>query len=75
MQVWRGKLNVKWLTMVDEKFRSRKWVLTCFVAITATGFLAFKYITGQEWSLLMGGLIGVYNWANVNDPDKLSPPR
>lgn len=48
-----------------EKFTSRKFVLVVFFVATFCANFAFKWGVSTEDLIVLGGIVGVYNAANV----------
>lgn len=50
---------------MDEKFRSRKWMITCFVQAAATIGLLFNKLTGADFATISSAVIVSYSLANA----------
>ena len=50
---------------MDEKFRSRKFLLALMSLITGIGALFSSLFTGSEFIALVGVVLGLYGGANV----------
>lgn len=51
--------------MNDEKYRSRKFLLAVFFAVTGTLALFVGKIDGAVWVSMVGLVLGLYGAANV----------
>ena len=51
--------------MTDMIFRNRKYTLAMFFACVGTVALFFGKLTGGEWVMLAGAIMGLYGAANV----------
>lgn len=50
---------------MDEKFRSRKWLLTCAVSLqTSVGF-ALGWLSAEDFVTLQTLCVGAYSFANA----------
>ena len=50
---------------MDEKFRSRKWLLIVFIQCTATVALLCKLLTGADFALISATTAAAYPLSNA----------
>lgn len=53
----------------DNKFRSRKFILSMIAMLTASTALLAGLITGLEYAGCVTPILGLYGWQNLKDND------
>jgi len=51
--------------LMDDKFRSRKWLLSCFIQGSATIALMMGKLTGADFAAISSATIASYSFANA----------
>lgn len=52
---------------MDEKYRSRKFMLAVTSLALASFFLGLDKLSGSEWVMITAGILGLYGYNNVQD--------
>lgn len=52
-------------TPTEKKFRSRKFIMTGFIAASVIGLAAFGKLDSGATSAVLLACVTAYNWANV----------
>ena len=55
---------------MDSKFRSRKFFLACVSLATVIVGLFAGTLTEQTFAVLVGGILGLYGYQNIQDRSK-----
>ena len=52
---------------MDDKFRSRKFMLAVTSLALASFFLGLDKLSGSEWVMITAGILGLYGYNNVQE--------
>ena len=52
---------------MDDKYRSRKFLLATTALALASFFLGVDKLSGSEWVMITAGILGLYGYNNVQE--------
>ena len=52
---------------MDDKYRSRKFMIACTSLAMSCFFLWFDKLTGDNYVMVVAAIIGLYGYSNIKD--------